>query len=144
MRGSQKLPPIVPDGTGGCRFHTSHTGRESRLPREIGPFNYIRKELGARPFRLPVFHIPHQESDATRLQYASDFLHPFIVVGVAPMPSLTVHKVRFRRERYSHLSDEDSIGPATLLTSREKCPLTQRDRNRGLLNFRKERLTHPL
>lgn len=73
-----------------------------------------------RALYSPVLHIPNQESDATWLQYASNFLDTLVVVGVAPVPSLGTSKVCLRRKEIPHLSDEDRIGPTTLVTSGDK------------------------
>lgn len=93
MREFQRLLPIDFDGTGACRFRTARTGLEPWQPREIGPCNYIRKGIRTITYHLPVFHIPHQESDTTRLQYASNFLRGLVIVGVAPVPGLGGRKM---------------------------------------------------
>ena len=92
----------------------------------------------------PVFHVPNKESDATWLQYTSNFLNALAVAGVAPVPSLGTRKVCLRKMKFSHLGDKDRIGPTTLLASGNKCSLTQRDRDRGLSCFGQKCLAHSL
>ena len=117
------------------RTAATHGDRSLQLYQEI---------TRMRALCLPVFPIPNQERDATWLQYTSNFLYSLVVVGVAPVPSLGTHKVCLRKTEISHLSDENRIGPTTLLASCNKCPLTQRDRDCGFFYLGQEYLAHSL